>query len=72
MRFSTGAGGFAAAVFLLSLGIFNPTPSRAWEMNVPAVTVPPPAPVLSSPETAPATPAPAAEPAPAAAQPDEA
>ncbi len=61
MRFSTGAGGVAAAVFLLSLGIFNPTPSRAWEMNVPGVTTPTPAPApiqapapLSFPSAAPA------------------
>src|SRR5438128_1565453 len=64
MRFSTRAGGVAAAVFLLSLGIFNPTPSRAWEMNDPAVTSPTPAPALPAPaavaaplSSTPATPA---------------
>ena len=71
MRFSHRAGGVAAAIFLLSLGIFNPTPSRAWEVNVPASVIPAPAaaPVAPTVETSPtaSTPAlPAAEAAPVA------
>src|SRR5690242_4982500 len=38
MRLSTGAGGFAAAMFLLLLGTFDPTPSRAWQMDLPTTT----------------------------------
>lgn len=61
MRFSNGAGGFAAAMFLLLLGTFNPTPSRAWQVNLPAA-VPAPAAPLAPIDAAPA-PADAAGPA---------
>jgi spore germination cell wall hydrolase CwlJ-like protein len=73
MRFPNRAGGFAAAIFLLSLGVFNPTPSRAWELNLPNVVTPTPVPapsVAATVETAPisSTPvSPTAAPAPAAA-----
>jgi spore germination cell wall hydrolase CwlJ-like protein len=71
MRFANRAGGFAAAIFLLSVGIVNPTPSRAWEVNIPNGATPTPVPALVAPtvETAPSstTPvAPAAETAPVA------
>src|SRR4051794_23460432 len=75
MRFFNGAGGVAAAILLLSFGIVNPTPSRAWEMNTPNVTPATLAPALTATpavETVPPTPttaAPAAEPAPVAAEP---
>jgi N-acetylmuramoyl-L-alanine amidase len=61
MRFAQRAGGFAAAIFLLSVGIFNPTPSRAWEVNLPNVTTPTPvpAPIAPAVETAPISAAPA-------------
>ncbi len=36
MRLSNRAGGIAAAMFLLALGTINPTPSRAWQMDVPS------------------------------------
>jgi N-acetylmuramoyl-L-alanine amidase len=64
MKFSTRAGGFAAAMFLLFLGTFNPTPSHAWELNVPNVV--PPAVAAAAPvEPTPALaiPAPSAPPA---------
>jgi spore germination cell wall hydrolase CwlJ-like protein len=56
MKFSTGAGGFAAAMLLLFLGTFNPTPSHAWELNVPNVV--PPAPAAAAPAEPAAIPAP--------------
>jgi N-acetylmuramoyl-L-alanine amidase len=76
MRFFNGAGGVAAAVLLLSFGIFNPTPSRAWEMNTPNVTpatpasalTPTPAVETSIPASTPA--APVAQPAAIAATPE--
>src|SRR5438270_9521587 len=49
MKFSNPAGGFAAAAFLLMLGVFNPTPSRAWEMNSVNAATPTPVPVASDP-----------------------
>ena len=69
MRFFHPAGGVAAAIFLLSLGIFNPTPSRAWEMNLPNVATPSPVPAPSAAapaETAPNSPTTVATPAEAA------
>jgi N-acetylmuramoyl-L-alanine amidase len=57
MRFSTGAGGVAAAMILLLLGTLNPTPSRAWPLDVPTAT--PAAPVPAAPiEAMPASPPP--------------
>src|SRR5947209_15487414 len=47
MRLSTGAGGFAAAMLLLLIGTLNPTPSRAWQMNLPNVA--PAAPAAAAP-----------------------
>ena len=46
MRFSTGAGGIAAAMLFLLLGTFNPTPSRAWQLDLPSTT--PAAPALAT------------------------
>jgi N-acetylmuramoyl-L-alanine amidase len=65
MRFAHRAGGFAAAIFLLSVGIFNPTPSRAWEVNLPNVVTPTPvpAPIAPTVETAPISSAPISSPA---------
>jgi hypothetical protein len=62
MRFSTGAGGFAAAMTLLVAATFYPTPSLAWQVDPaipaqPAATVPAPA-VAQTPITLPAVPAP--------------
>src|SRR5579875_1845875 len=34
MRLSNRSGGVAAAMLLLALGTINPTPSRAWQMDV--------------------------------------
>jgi N-acetylmuramoyl-L-alanine amidase len=67
MRFPNRAGGFAAAMLLPLLGTFNPTPSRAWEMNLPPVAAPVPAAAAAQ-----ALPAPtiATAPAPVAAQPE--
>jgi spore germination cell wall hydrolase CwlJ-like protein len=65
MRISTGAGGVAAAMLLLLLGTFNPTPSRAWQMN-PQAAPPAPAPEASPETVAPAAPAPVAAPQPTA------
>lgn len=58
MRFSTGAGGIAAAMLLLLLGTLDPTPSRAWQMNTPTATPAPSAPAVPA-EAAPAPSAPA-------------
>lgn len=67
MRFAHRAGGFAAAIVLLSVGLFNPTPSRAWEMNVPTPTpAPVAAPVAPTVETVPASATPVAPAAPTA------
>jgi spore germination cell wall hydrolase CwlJ-like protein len=66
MRFPNRAGGFAAAMLLPLLGTFNPTPSRAGGMNLPAVTAPAPAPAAT--EAAPIQ-VTAPAPAPAEAQP---
>ena len=72
MKLFTGAGGFAAAMSLLFLGTFNPTPSRAVVLDLPTVAAPAPvqaAPVQTPTPAVPADlPAPAAIPAPAAAQ----
>jgi N-acetylmuramoyl-L-alanine amidase len=38
MRRITGTAGFAAAFFLVVLGTFHATPSRAWQVDLPAVT----------------------------------
>jgi len=43
MKFSNRAGGFAAAMLLLLLGTFNPTPSRAWALDLPTAAAPAPA-----------------------------
>lgn len=64
MRFSTGAGGFAAAMTLLVAATFYPTPSRAWQVD-PATSAPPivaaPAPAAAPTiVTLPAVPAPEA------------
>jgi N-acetylmuramoyl-L-alanine amidase len=67
MRFPTSAGGVAAAMLLLMLGTFNPTPSRALPLDLPATAVPvtpaPAAPAAPAAVTAPAAPAPEAAPA---------
>jgi N-acetylmuramoyl-L-alanine amidase len=62
MRFSVSAGGFAAACLLCLFGIFDPTPSRAWQIKGPPPAVPAlPAPSKAvSPEPAVALPPPAA------------
>ena len=60
MRFSNAAGGFAAAMLLLLLGTFNPTPSRAWQMD--AANVAPPAAAPAVPLQAAIAPAPAPAP----------
>jgi spore germination cell wall hydrolase CwlJ-like protein len=60
MRLSNRARGVAAAMFLLALGTINPTPSRAWQMDVPANVPAVSAPVAPA-EAAPAPPAPAVE-----------
>jgi N-acetylmuramoyl-L-alanine amidase len=65
MKLSTGAGGFAAAMLLLLLGTFNPTPSHAWELNLPTAAAPAPAAPVETP--APVT-IPTAAPAPEAPQ----
>lgn len=54
MRLSNRAGGVAAAMLLLALGTINPTPSRAWQMDVPTN-----APAAASAPAAPAEAAPA-------------
>jgi spore germination cell wall hydrolase CwlJ-like protein len=57
MRFFTRAGGFAAAMMLVAAGMFHPTPSRAWERDVPAAppAVMPVSPALDTlPESSPA------------------
>jgi spore germination cell wall hydrolase CwlJ-like protein len=68
MRFSTGAGGVAAAMLLLLLG--HPTPSRAWQMT-PQIPPPAPAPEIVPAAATPGAPAPVPAPAsqPAAASP---
>src|SRR5438067_1626318 len=59
----SGTAGFAAALFLAAFGTFHATPSRAWQLDVPAVTpavvttlpaTPAPAPALSAGEREPA------------------
>ena len=77
MSRTTGTAGFAAALVLAAFGLFHATPSRAWQLDLPAVTpavittLPAPAPAaVPAPqdpaldETLPAAPAPQAEPAP--------
>ncbi|MEA3003417.1 MAG: hypothetical protein QOH81_2205 [Sphingomonadales bacterium] len=44
MRFPNRAGGVAAAMLFLLLGTFNPTPSRAWQIDLPNQAAPIPAP----------------------------
>jgi spore germination cell wall hydrolase CwlJ-like protein len=44
MRFPNRAGGVAAAMLFLMLGTFNPTPSRAWQIDLPSQAAPIPAP----------------------------
>jgi spore germination cell wall hydrolase CwlJ-like protein len=69
MRFPNRAGGVAAAMLFLMLGTFNPTPSRAWQIDLPNQAAPLPAPAApeSSVNEAPAA-SPAADAAPAATQ----
>jgi len=52
----SGTAGFAAALFLAAFGTFHATPSKAWQLDLPAVT---PAVIT----TLPAAPAPAPAPA---------
>jgi N-acetylmuramoyl-L-alanine amidase len=59
MRFSSGARGLAAAMLMLLLGTFNPTPSRAWQMNFSTTAPTPTAPA----QAVAADPAPAVQPA---------
>jgi cell wall hydrolase len=68
MRFPNRAGGFAAAMLLPLLGTFNPTPSRAWELNLPPVAAPVPAPAAAPIQAVPVQTI-DTSPAPAAAQP---